>query len=247
MKSVAKRLMLGSALAVAILPVTTLPAAAQDQSASRLHMMSRSPTLNLSASGEVKVAPDMASLNFGVVTEHATAQEAMAANARQMTQVMQALRRAGIAERDVQTSGLNLQAQYDYVENQSPRLRGYQASNRVTVNVYDLAKLGSTVDSVVGAGVNQIEGVEFGLRDPRAAEDQARQLAVQSLQAKAALYAQALGKPLGSIRNLTESGGYVPEPRPMFARAAMAEASTPVAAGELSVRVNITGVYGLER
>lgn len=211
--------------------------------------MSERPSLNLSASGEVKVAPDMAAINFGVVTEAATAQEAMAANARQMNQVMTALRRVGIEPRDVQTSGLNLSAQYDYQENQPPRLRGYQASNRVTVRVTKLDGLGGTVDAVVAAGVNQIDGVEFGLRDPRAAEDEARRLAVQALQAKAALYAQALGKPLGEIRNLTESGGYLPQPRPaMFARAASADmAGTPVEGGELSVRIDITGVYDLNR
>ena len=212
--------------------------------------MSELPSLNLSATGEVKVAPDLATITFGVVTEAATAQEAMAANATKMNQVVSTLRRAGIEQRDVQTSGLNLSAQYDYQENQPPRLRGYQASNRVTVRVSDLTKLGSTVDAVVGAGVNQIDGVEFGLRDPSAAEDQARQLAVRALQAKAALYAQALGKPLGEIRSLTESGGYVPQPRPMmYARAASAGMadSTPIEGGELSIRIDITGVYNLAR
>ena len=212
--------------------------------------MSEQPSLNLSASGEVRVAPDQATISFGVVTDEATAQAAMAANARRMNEVVATLRRVGIEARDVQTSGLNLSAQYDYQENQPPRLRGYQVANRVKVRVRDLAKLGSTVDAVVEAGVNQIDGVEFGLADPRGAEDQARRLAVQALQAKAALYAEALGKPLGSIRTLTESGGYVPQPRPvMFARAASAEmaSSTPVEGGELSVRIDITGVYDLAR
>ena len=95
---------------------------------STIQMVQTQPSLNLSATGEVKVAPDMATITFGVVTEAATAQEAMAQNAARMTQVAAALRRAGIAERDIQTSGLNLQAQYDYVQNEPPRLRGYQAT-----------------------------------------------------------------------------------------------------------------------
>ena len=143
------------------------------------------PALNLSAYGEVKAAPDMATLSFGVVTEAPTAADAMRQNAERMTQVVAALRRAGIAERNIQTSGLNLSAQYDYVENQPPRLRGYQASNQVTVIVDDIAKVGSTADAVVGAGVNQINGISFGLKDPKAAGDQARRLAVRALQAKA--------------------------------------------------------------
>lgn len=250
MTRLSRALMFGSAMMVMAAPIAALPVAAQAQSVTGAPSVSDLPSLNLSATGEVKIAPDMATVSFGVMTEAATAQEAMAANATKMNQVITALRRAGIEQRDVQTSGLNLSAQYDYQENQPPRLRGYQASNRVTVRVSDLTKVGNTVDAVVAAGVNQIDGVEFGLRDPSAAEDQARQLAVRALQAKAALYAQALGKPLGEIRSLTESGGYVPQPRPvMYARVASADmgGSTPIEGGELSVKIDITGVYSLSR
>jgi uncharacterized protein YggE len=216
---------------------------------STIQMIQTQPSLNLSATGEVKVAPDMATITFGVVTEAATAQEAMALNATQMTRVVAALRRAGIAERDIQTSGLNLQAQYDYVQNEPPKLRGYQATNRVTVNINDLTKVGTTADAVVAAGVNQIDGISFGLKDPKTAEDQARRLAVQALQAKARLYAEALGVQLGGIRSLNEGGGYSPQPpMPVFAMARMSSAgadSTPVSAGELSVKIDITGVYDI--
>jgi uncharacterized protein YggE len=229
----------------------TAPAAlAQEAPMAGMHMMQAPPSLNLSAYGEVRMAPDMATITFGVLTEAPTAAAAMRSNATRMTEVMAALRRAGIAERDVQTSGLNLSAQYDYVQNEPPKLRGYQASNRVTVTINDLSKVGTTADAVVAAGVNQIDGIGFGLRDSSAAEDQARQLAVRALQARAALYAQALGVPLAGIRSLTESGGYSPRPpSPMYARAemAMSDSSTPVAAGELTVRIDISGVYDLGR
>lgn len=208
------------------------------------------PSLNLSSYGEVKATPDMATITFGVVTEALTAAEAMSRNATQMNQVMAALRRAGISERDVQTSGLNLSAQYDYVQNEPPKLRGYQASNQVTVIINDLTKVGSTADAVVTAGVNQINGISFGLKDPSAAENQARQIAVRNLQAKASLYAQALGVELGGIRSLSEGGGYAPQPpMPMYARAMSMDSAvaTPVAAGELTVRIDITGVYDLNR
>lgn len=209
------------------------------------------PALTLAAYGEVKAAPDMATVNFGVVTEAPTAQEAMAQNAARMAQVMAALRRAGIEARLVQTSGLNLSAQYDYVENNPPRLRGYQASNRVTVVVEDLDRTGQVVDAVVAAGVNQIDGVSFGLKDPTSAENEARRLAVRALQQKAALYADALGVPLGGIRNLTEGGGYAPPPPmpvAMYARGAgMAADSTSVSPGQLTIRIDVTGVYDLAR
>lgn len=214
----------------------------------QVHAMAAQPALNLSAYGEVRVAPDMATITFGVLTEAPTAQAAMADNARRMTEVFAVLRRAGIEERDIQTSGLNLSAQYDYVQNEPPRLRGYQASNRVTVQVMDIDATGRVADAVVAAGVNQIDGIAFGLKDAKAAEDQARVLAVRALQDKARLYAQALGVELGPIRSLHEGGGYSPPPpMPVFAmaRMEMADASTPVAAGQLTVRIDITGTYDL--
>ena len=248
MQSFWRVLMMGTAVVAVAAPVAALPVAAQAQMATGVHMANQVPTLNLSGIGRVNISPDQATINFAVVSEAATAQEAMQANARQMTQVVAALRRAGISEREVQTSGLNLSAQYDYVQNQSPKLRGYQAQNQVTVIITDLSKVGHTADAVVSAGVNQIDGITFGLKDPSTAENEARQLAVRDLQAKAALYAQALGKPLAGLQNLTEEGGYRPEVRPMMARVALPSASsdsTPVEAGELTVEVRITGVYNL--
>ena len=242
------RSVVAAALGAALLATAAAaPALAQVQPAPAMQAF---PSLNLSAAGEVKVAPDMATLTFGVMTEAATAAEAMQMNARRMTEVTAALRRAGIAERDIQTTGLNLSPQYDYVQNESPRLRGYQATNRVTVQVRNLDRTGQVADAVVAAGVNQIDGISFGLQDPSTAEDQARRLAVLALQAKAALYADALGVGLGAVRSLTEGGGYVPQPpQPMYRMAAMesADASTPVSGGELTVRIEISGVYDLAR
>ncbi|ADL02062.1 SIMPL domain-containing protein [Brevundimonas subvibrioides] len=238
-------LMLGAALVG-----LSAPAALAQSAPMEMHAMTAAPALNLSAYGEVKVAPDMATITFGVMTEAPTAQAAMADNARRMQEVFAALGRAGIADRDIQTSGLNLSPQYDYVQNEPPKLRGYQASNRVTVNIMDLTKVGTTADAVVSAGVNQIDGIAFGLKDPKAAEDQARVLAVRALQDKARLYAQALGVELGAVRTLNEGGGYQPpQPMPMYAaRMQMAESdSTPVAAGQLAVRIDITGTYDLGR
>ncbi len=246
-----RALMLGSTLLTLAIPAAAM---AQSQPNGGAPLVVQAvvdrPALNLSAYGEVRVAPDMATISFAVVTEASSAAEAMRMNADRMNQVMTALRRAGVAERDVQTSGLNLSAQYDYVQNEPPRLRGYQAQNRVTVIINDLGAVGSTADAVVAAGVNQIDGIGFGLKDPSAAENQARRLAVRALQAKATLYADALGVQLGGIRSLSEGGGYSP-PQPMLqmARAEMSmdAGSTPIAAGQLTVRIDITGIYDVIR
>lgn len=211
----------------------------------------RATTLTVAAYGETRISPDMATITFGVVTQGATAAEAMQANRTRMNAVAQALRAQGLAERDIQTSGLNLSPQYRYQDNQPPQLIGYQASNEVTVTARDLANLGRTVDAVVGAGVNQINGIAFGLQNPRGAEDQARRAAVQSLSAKAALYAEATGHRVQRLVNLSEGGGYAPPPnRPVMMRmaeGAVASAPTNVEPGELRVRIDVTGTYELAR
>ncbi len=210
----------------------------------------RATTLNLSAYGEVKAEPDMASISLGVQTEASTAAKAMADNARRMSQVVAALKSAGIDAKDIQTSGLNLNAQYDYQPNLPPKLRGYQASNQVSITVYDLGKLGPTLDAVVAVGANQINGVSFGLKDPQAAEDAARVKAVKALQTRAQLYAGATGLKVVRLVNLSEGGGYTPPPM-QFAksmlRSADAAASTPVEAGQLTVRIDVSGLYELAR
>jgi uncharacterized protein YggE len=211
--------------------------------------MFRATTLNLAADGEVKAAPDMASINLGVMVQAKTAQAAMQGNAQRMTEVIAALRKAGIAAKDIQTSGLNLNAQYVYEQNVPPRLTGYQASNQVTVIVHDLTKLGAAVDATVSAGANQVNGISFGLNDPTAAENAARENAVKALQAKADLYAKATGYRIGRLVSLSEGGGYTPRPPvPMMAYASKREAmDTPVSAGELNVRIEVSGLYELTR
>ena len=243
-----KSLIRASVLALAL--AASAPTVALAQSMSDHHAMA-SPTFNLSASGEIRVAPDMATISTGVQTEAATAQEAMAQNRARMNQVIAALRRQGVEERHIQTSGLNLNAVYDYPPNEQPRLRGYQASNQVTIQVRDLDNLGRAIDAVVAAGANQINGVSFGLIDPRAAEDAARRAAVQSLQSKAQLYAEATGMRIVGLRTLSEGGGYAPQPPVMYAARAeamdMAGGSTPTQGGELVVRIDISGVYDVSR
>ncbi len=237
--------------ALSLLLATTVaaPVALAQAAPPAADSMFRATTLNLSAYGETRIAPDMATINLGVNTEAPTASAAMAANATQMNKIFAALRRAGIADKDIQTSGLNLNAQYDYVENNPPKLRGYQASNTVTVTVHDLTRLGSAVDATVSAGANQVNGISFGLNDPTAAENAAREEAVKALSAKANLYARATGYRVGRLVTLSEGGGYTPpSPMPVMAMARFDKAeSTPVAGGELKVRVDVTGLYELTR
>jgi hypothetical protein len=166
-----------------------------------------------------------------------------------MAQVMAALKAAGVAAKDIRTSGLNLNAQYAYDQGQAPRLTGYQASDQVTVTVHDLTRVGALADATVAAGANQIHGVSFGLADPTAAEDTAREKAVQALAAKAELYARATGYHVARLVSLSEGGGeaYRPVPLALPAMARMQKPATSIEPGELTVRVEISGLYELAR
>lgn len=209
-----------------------------------------SPTalLHLSAYGEVKAAPDQAVISVGVQTLAPTAAQAMAQNRERMVKVMAMLMKQGLAARDIQTSSIDLNAQYSYTQNEPPKLTGYQASNAVTIMVNDLPRLGPVLDAVVEAGVNQVNSISFGLKNAQGLEDAARLAAIKALKAKANLYASATGYRSVRLVNLSEGGGS-PEPRPM-ALMAMAKmgadgGSTPVSGGELTVRIDVTGDYGL--
>src|SRR3546814_18051987 len=116
--------------------------------------------LDNGATGEVSRVPDIARINAGVVTQARTATEAIAQNAQRMERVIAALKRAGIAERDIQTSSISLHPEYRYVENQAPILTGYRASNEVTVRFSDIAETGAILDALVAEGANQIRSEE---------------------------------------------------------------------------------------
>lgn len=244
-----KTLMHAAALGMALMTTAAAPGAMAQAVPTAADTMFKATTFNLSATGETRVAPNMASINLGVMTEGKTAAEALAANATRMTAVMATLKKAAIAEKDIQTSNLSVNPQYRYVENQAPVLIGYQVSNQVTIVVRDLKKLGAAVDATVNAGANQVNGISFGLSDPSAAENAAREAAVRALTAKADLYARATGYRILRLVTLSEGGGYSPQPMPMVAMAMRSEAkdASPVSAGELSVRIDITAVYELTR
>lgn len=207
-------------------------------------------TLSLSADGQAKVVPDEATITLGVQTTAPAAADAMRQNAVLMTQVTDALRRAGVADKDIQTSSLNLEAQYVYAQNVAPKLTGYQATNNVTVTVEDLTRLGPAIDAVTAAGANQVSGVSFGLKDATAAEDQARLAAVKALRAKAELYANATGYRVARLVNLSEGAASQSSPvRPMMARMTVgaAAAPTPISSGKLTVSIDVNAVYELAK
>jgi uncharacterized protein YggE len=232
-----------AAAATMLAAIAAAPPALAQQTGHEAHAaMMEGTLLSVSAEGRVESAPDMATISLGVLTEGHTAAAAMAENARRMNALTQALRRAGVAERDIQTSNLSVNPQYAYVENQPPRVTGYQASNQVTVRVRNLDNTGRTIDAAVAAGGNTVNGISFGHADPDTQLDAARREAAQNARERATLYAQAFGLRVERVVSISEGGGYVP-PMPMPVMARMeADAATPVAPGEIatSVSVNVT-------
>ncbi|NWG53061.1 MAG: SIMPL domain-containing protein [Hydrogenophilaceae bacterium] len=227
----------------------TAPAAAQAQTgpSGRHHMMMEGAMLTVTAEGEIEAAPDMATISLGVTTEGQTAQAALAANAQRMNALTQALRRANVAERDIQTSNVSVNPQYVYQENEAPRISGYQAQNMVTVKVHELGNLGRIIDASVAAGGTNVNGVTFGLDNPEPRLDEARREAMQRARARADLYAQAAGMRVHRIIAITE-GYHVAPPVPMpymRAEAMDGAASTPIAPGEIRTSANVTVVFEL--
>ncbi|WP_419825225.1 SIMPL domain-containing protein [Sphingomonas sp.] len=199
--------------------------------------------LDLVAEGEVRRAPDIATVTAGVVTQAPTAAAAMAENARRMAAAATALRRAGVADRDVRTASLSLQPQYRYADGQPPAITGYQASNQLAVTLRDIGRAGAVLDALVGQGVNQISGPDFAVEHPDTALDEARGQALAAARARANLYAKAAGLSVARIVAISEGGGYDPTPpRPMMMMARAEKAPTMLAPGEekIGVTLNVT-------
>ena len=234
-----------------VLPLLAAAALAAPSSAAAQATMQVQPIsgtrLDIAATGEVNRVPDVAMITTGVVTRAATATAAIRANATRMERVRAALRAAGIADKDIQTSSLNLNPEYHYEQNQPPRLTGYTASNQVSVRFRDISETGKILDALVAEGANQISGPNLTIDKPEEALDEARLKAIANGRARAALYARALGMRVVRLLSVSESGGYaVPPPMPMVAMAAERSADTKIDPGEQKVQVSVSMSFELQ-
>ncbi len=205
--------------------------------------------LSVSAEAKVTRTPDIATLSTGVVTQAAEANAALRQNTEQMTKVVAAIKAAGIAERDVQTTGISINPQYRYAENQPPTITGYQASNTLNVKVRDIAKLGKVLDTLVAVGANQVNGPSFEIDNPDEAYDEARVAAIKKAQSRAELYAKTLGLRVRRVVSINEGGGHAPpSPMPTMMRMqAMDTSEPPVSPGESALSTTINVVFELGR
>ena len=227
------------------LGATTMTAHAQN--AAGYAVPSDGTLLSVSASADASRVPDVATISAGVVTQAVDGNAAMRQNAEQMAKVMDAIKAAGIADKDIQTSGINLSPQYRYVENEAPKITGFQASNTVNLKVRDIAKLGKVLDALAAQGSNQINGPSFEIDQPEPVYDEARMAALKKAQARAETYAKSLGLRVRRIVSISEGGGSgFPPPMPMMAMArGKAEMDTQVSPGETKLSVNLDVVFEL--
>jgi uncharacterized protein len=232
-------LMIGSAM---------LPAAAAAQPAQAISQSIAGTRLDLNATGEVTRVPDVAVISAGVVTRSTTASGAIQDAAARMERVRSALKRAGIQDRDIQTSNISLNPEYRYVDNQPPQLTGYTATNQLTVRFRDIRNSGRILDALVSEGANQINGPSLTIDKPEAALDEARARAVANGRARAELYARSLGMRIVRIVSVSESGGSypVPPPMPVMERMAVQAADTKIDPGVQKLQVNLAMVFELQ-
>lgn len=217
--------------------------------ASIVSIMSLAPLASLATeklvtvTGEatIAVAPDSAMIRIGVSSQDKTAREASDANARQMTAVLAAIKSNSIADRDIQTSRLSLQPQYDPNKSGTARLTGFQATNQVTVRIRDIGNLAPVLDSAISAGANEMSGIEFIVSEQSKLLDRARDDAIADAHRKAERYAKAAGSRLGHVVAISEEGSAAP-PRPMQALRAGA---VPISPGEQTLRAVVTVSYEL--
>lgn len=205
------------------------------------------PTVTVTGEGTVSSAPDLATVSLGVTTQAKTAAEAMAANSTALNTVLQRLKAAGVEPRDMQTSNLTLNPNWVSKDNgATSEIAGYTAANILTVQVRALDKLGAVLDGSITDGANTLNGVTFGLAEPRPALDEARKMAIADAMARAKLLVEAAGAKLGSIVSISEQSGYN-QPQPMF-RMGVADSapSVPTEGGEVGLTASVTMVYEIK-
>lgn len=204
------------------------------------------PRLTVEGTGTATGTPDRLTLDLGVSVSGADAHDALAADDATTRAVLAALKAGGVADQDVQTTGLSLQPRYA----QTGTLTGYSVTDTVVAKLQDFSAAGSVIDDAVAAGGNaaRIDGLSFSVADPRPLEDQARHDAVRQAASHAASMAAAAGERLGPVCSVTDHAT-TPSPLPVRGAFGTAAASSPAAVplqpGTQQATARVTLVYAL--
>ena len=210
------------------------------------------PVVEITASETVQSEPDQATVSAGVTTRARTAVQAMRDNAIAMDAVIARLKALGIAREDIQTSGVNLNAAFQYNNNNTPPVfQGYDVTNQVSVTLKDIGKVGATLDALVASGANNLNGPFFSRKNDKPQRAQAREAAFKTAEAQARDYAKMAG--FGGVRLLAveetlSQGGPIPF-EAMRAQAITVTAAkvTPIEPGRVGTAVQLTAKYEMTR
>ena len=202
------------------------------------------PVIVTSGEAVVKRAPDRAWVTIGAESRARTAAEAQKLNTDAMTSVIEKVKSSGIPADAIQTTGYNLQPEFDYA-NGKQTLRGYVARNQVQIRIDTLAKTGDVIAATVATGATNVSGVRFDLKDRDSVEREALRLAVRDARGRATAAASGAGVEIDRILRVEEQRDMADMPRPMPMNMAMmesraAQAPVPLEAGEIEVRSRVT-------
>ena len=206
------------------------------------------PTLTMNGVGSAQIAPDMAEITLGVITEAKDAAKAHSDNAAQAARVQAAIKALGVAERDIQTTRYDFSPIYDVKDNGRSVTTGYTVTNAIVVKVRNLANVGKVIDAALANGANRVDSLEFSANDPSAAKDAALADAARDARSKADAVARALGVRIVRILNVY-ADAQSPAPRnfmPMMMAKEAYDAATPISAGELSFEASVNISYVIE-
>lgn len=213
-------------------------------------MADRAPGISVTGRGEARAAPDLAILDVGVEARRPTVAEARTAAATAQRAVLDALTAAGIEDRDVRTTSVSVQPDYDYSES-GRRLLGYVVSNSVEARIRDLDAVQPAIDTAVAAGgdLTRLNGLRFELSEPEAVRREARARGIANARAEAEQIAQELGVRLGEPLSVEEGERAPIQPMMMRMEAAQADQAqaTPIQPGETEVTVEVRVRWAIER
>ena len=213
--------------------------------ATEVHITTANPVIDLTISETVETPPDIATFSTGVQTLAPTASAAVRANNAQMASVVARLKTLGIADRDIQTTQINLNQQFDYRDGQQI-FKGYQASNMVNAKLRDLKKLGAFLDALAVDGATNFNGPMFGIDDDSRFREAARDKVWDAAMNRARSLARKAGYNDVRVLRIEETdnqGRYAA--MPIVVRASMNDMgkSTPISPGELSVAASMSFTF----
>ncbi|MFI7382303.1 SIMPL domain-containing protein [Streptomyces sp. NPDC049813] len=245
-----RRAALVGALFALVLPAVPAAAAQGAPHVATATTAPRPATLTVTGEGRASTAPDMATVTAGVEANGPTAKAALATQNRTADALLAAVRKAGVADRDVRTENLSASAVYESgpEPGAATRVAGYRATQSFSVKVRDLERTGAVIQAMADAAGDdiRIDSVVFDVADPSRLRSAARAAAHADAHAKAVQYAKVSGHKLGRLVSLEEAPSGRPRPVAVPAAAFAATAQkVPVAAGEIEDEVSVTAVYEL--